>query len=142
MEWGIPELTEKGRDAIQSAPPELAARCRNVLVQVDGKRTFDDIRKVLQGLEGIEESIQKLVAGAYVDIRKDCKDLVKGLAEKMLGAKARTLIMKVDEMHAKYGDNCWQHLDELDKVARLFYGEVVAEQLKSEITKLVEQSRT
>ncbi len=51
MERGIPVLTEKGRDALKSSPPDLTARCRNVLVQVDGKRSFDDIRKTLNGLD-------------------------------------------------------------------------------------------
>jgi len=37
----------------------------------------------------------------------------------------------------KYGDYCWDHLDELYKTARVFFGEVVADNLKSEITKIL-----
>ncbi len=141
MQWGIPVLTSKGREAMEHPVPELTARCRNVLVQVDGKKTVEDIHRSLEGLEGIEESLEKLVSGEYIDIRRDCKDLVKALAERMLGIKAQTLIKKVDEMHARYGDDCWEHLDELDKTARLFYGEVVAEDIKNQILQLVSASR-
>ena len=59
----------------------------------------------------------------------------------MLGAKSATLIKKIDDLHAKYGDQCWEHLDEVDKIARMFYGEVVADQLKQEIAKILRETR-
>ena len=63
--------------------------------------------------------------------------IVKGLAQKILGVKSPTITRKIDEMHAKYGDACWDHLDELDKSARLFYGEVQAKALREEIDKVL-----
>ena len=141
MEWGIPKLTEKGRDAIKNMPPDLTARCRNILVQVDGTRSLDDIRTTLKGLDAIEESIRKLLAGKYVEISRECKDMVKALVEQMLGLKAPTLLKKIDELHARHGDACWEHLDDLDKTARLFYGEVVAENLKKEISRLIRETK-
>jgi len=141
MEWGIPKLTQKGRDAIKNMPPELTARCRNILVQVDGRQSLDDIRTILKGLDGVEESVQKLLAGKYVEISRECIDMVKALAEQMLGLKAPTLLKKIDELHARHGDACWEHLDDLDKTARLFYGEVVAENLKKEISRLIREAK-
>ena len=141
MEWGIAKLTQKGRDAVKSMPEELTARCRNILVQVDGSRSLDDIRTALKGLDGIEEAIEKLIAGAYIEVSRQCIDMVKGLAEQLLGPKAPTLIKKIEELHAKHGDACWEHLDEVDKTARLFYGEVVAEKLKTEITRLIRAAK-
>jgi hypothetical protein len=141
MEWGIPKLTQKGRDAVKNMPPELTARCRNILVQVDGTRSLDDIRTTLKGLDGIEEAIEKLSAGKYIDISQKCIDMVKALAEQILGPKAPTLLKKIDELHAKHGDACWDHLDEVNKTARLFYGEVVAEKLKTEISRLISEAK-
>ncbi len=141
MEWGIPKLTQKGRDAIKNMPPELNARCRNILVQVDGRQSLSDIRTILKGLDGIEEAIEKLVSGEYVEVSRECIDMVRALAERLLGPKAPTLLKKLDELHAKHGDACWDHVDELDKTARLFYGEVVAEQLKTEIARLVRDAK-
>jgi hypothetical protein len=96
---------------------------------------------MFRGLKGLEDSLQRLSGGNYVQIARECKDLVKGLAEQMLGAKAPTLIKKIEEIHAKYGDACWDHLDELDKTARLFYGEVVADNLKAEIAKNIRETK-
>ncbi len=141
MEWGIPKLTQKGRDAVKNMPPELTARCRNILVQVDGSRSLDDIRATLKGLDGIEEAIAKLAAGTYIEVSRECLDMVKALAEQMLGPKAPTLIKKIEELHAKHGDACWEHLDDVDKTARLFYGEVVAEKLKTEFTRLIREAK-
>ncbi len=141
MELGIPKLTQKGRDAVKNMPPELTARCRNVLVQVDGTRSLDDIRAELKGLNGIEEAIEKLVAGTYIEVSRECIDMVKALAEQLLGPKAPTLLKKIDELHAKHGDACWDHLDEVDKTARLFYGEVVADKLKTEIARLIREAK-
>ncbi len=141
MEWGIPKLTQKGRDAVKNMPPELTARCRNILVQVDGSRSLDDIRTTLKGLDGIEEAIAKLAAGTYIEVSRECLDMVKALAEQMLGPKAPTLIKKIEELHAKHGDACWEHLDDVDKTARLFYGEVVAEKLKTEIARLIRETK-
>jgi hypothetical protein len=141
MEWGIPKLTQKGRDAIKNMPPELTARCRNILVQVDGSRSLDDIRAALKGLDGIEEAIARLVAGTYIEVSRECIDMVKALAEQLLGPKAPTLLKKIDDLHAKHGDACWDHLEEVDKTARLFYGEVVADKLKTEIARLVRQAK-
>ena len=58
----------------------------------------------------------------------------------MLGPKAPTLIKKIDDMHAKYGETCWAHMEELYKTARLFYGEIVADNLKTEITKILRET--
>jgi hypothetical protein len=119
--------------------PEITARCRNILVQVDGRRTLADIRAIFKGLGDIEESVQKLITGKFIEVSHECIDVVKGLAEQMLGPKAPTLIKKVDELHAKYGEACWLHVDEIDKTARLFYGEVVAENLKKEIARIIQE---
>jgi len=141
MESGILLLTAKGREALKKAPPELSPLCRNILVQVDGKKSVAEISTMFRGLKGLEDSLQRLFGGNYVQIAKECKDLVKGLAEQMLGTKAPTLVKKIEEIHAKYGDACWDHLDELDKTARLFYGEVVADNLKSEIAKIIRETK-
>jgi hypothetical protein len=141
MEWGIPKLTQKGRDAVKNMPPELTARCRNILVQVDGNRSLDDIRAALKGLDGIEEAIAKLTAGTYIEVSRECLDMVKAMAEQMLGPKAPTLIKKIEELHAKHGDACWDHVEELDKTARLFYGAVVADKLKTEIARLLREAK-
>ncbi len=89
----------------------------------------------------MDESIHKLVAGRYVQVLLECRDLVKALAEQILGPKAPTLIKKIDELHARYGEACWEHLDEVNMTARLFYGEVVAEKLKTEISNLIQQTK-
>lgn len=141
MESGIPVLTEKGRDALQNTPPGLTPLCRNILVQVDGKKAVADIHTMFRGLKGLDEAIQKLFAGSYIQISRECKDLVKALAQQVLGAKAPTLLKKIDDLHAKYGDQCWEHLDEVDKVARMFYGEIIADQLKREITGILREAR-
>lgn len=138
---GIPVLTQKGQEALKNMPPDLSAFCRNVLVQVNGKRSLDDIRNIFKGLETLEESIQKLVTGGYIDVSQDCKDIVKALILQTLGPKAPTLLKKLDELHAKYGDQCWDHIEELDKVARLFYGEVTAQSLKADIGKIIQDTR-
>jgi hypothetical protein len=140
MEQGIPALTQKGRDAIKSMPPDLTARCRNVLVQVDGKRSVEEIFNALKGLDGLEDTFQKLLAHHYVQMPPNCKILVTALAQQMLGSKAPALIKKIEEIQAKYGEHCWDHMDELDKTARLFYGEVVADKLEAEIKKIVRES--
>ena len=141
MSSGIPVLTPKGKEALKSLPADLTAVCRNVLVQVDGKRSLDEIRNIFKGLEKLDESVQKLIAGGYIETSRECKDIVKGLIQQMLGPKAPTLLKKLEEMHAKYGDQCWEHLDELDKVARLFYGEVVAQNLKADIGKIIQETK-
>jgi hypothetical protein len=138
---GIIVLTQKGRDALKSMSPELNAVCRNILVQIDGKKSTDDILVMFRGLKGLDESIQKLLAGGYINISRECRDLVKSLAQQMLGLKAPTFLKKIDEMHAKYGDACWTHLEELDKTARLFYGEVIANNLKTGIEKIIRETK-
>ncbi len=141
MEHGIPVLTQKGRDAIKSRPSDLTARCRNILVQVDGKRSVEKILNSLQGLDGLADAFQKLLAGQYVQIPPDCTSFVTTLVQQTLGSKAPTLLKKIEEMHIKYGQHCWEHMDELDKTARLFYGEVVAEKLQTEIAKIVRETK-
>lgn len=142
MAPGIPTLTDKGKEAVKNLQINLTARCRSILVQVDGKRSLDEIRTSLRGLDGLEEAITKLINENYIKITRDCKDIVKDIAQKMLGAKAPTILRKIDEMHAKYGEACWDHLDELDKAARLFYGEVVAQNLKNEISRVIRETRS
>ncbi len=140
MQHGLPVLTQKGRDAIKSMPPDLTVRCRNILIQVNGKRSTEEILNTLHGLDGLEEGFQKLLAGQYLQIFQDCKSLVTMHVQQMLGPKALTLIKKIEEMHFKYGEHCWDHMDELDKTARLFYGEVVADKLEAEIKKIVHET--
>lgn len=140
-ESGIAVLTQKGREAITSAPQDMSSLCRNILVQVDGNKSLENLQKMFRGLKGFEDSMQKLFAGGYIEVARDCKDLVKALVQQILGPKAPTIIKKIDEMHAKYGDACWEHMDELDKLARMFYGEVVADDLKMRIASLVQESR-
>lgn len=138
---GIPILTNKGKQVIQSNQAVVSARCRNILVQVDGKRSFDDIRNVLRGLDGLDEGIATLVKEQFVTVSQNCNDIVKSLVQELLGPKAPTLLKKIDDLHAKYGEACWEHLDDLDKAARLFYGEVVAENLKSEIARIIRENK-
>ena len=140
MAAGVPVLTNKGRDAVAGKVTCTTARCRSILVQVDGKRSLDDIRTLLRGLDGMEASIATLIKDEFVSVAHDCKDIVKGIAQKILGVKSPTITRKIDEMHAKYGDACnacWDHLDELDNSARLFYGEVQAKALREEIDKVL-----
>jgi hypothetical protein len=141
MAAGIPVLSDKGRDALKNMSVNITARCRSVLVQVDGKRSLDDIRSQLKGLEGLEEAITKLVTEKYIDLERDCKSTVKEIAEKILGTKSPSIIRKIDEMHAKYGEACWDHLEDLEKAARLFYGEGLATKLRSEIEKILDDVR-
>jgi hypothetical protein len=138
---GIPVLTNKGRDAVAGKVSCTTARCRSILVQVDGKRSLDDIRSMLRGLDGLENSITTLIQDDFISISRDCKDVVKGIAEKILGAKSPTITRKIDEMHAKYGEACWDHLDELDKAARLFYGEILATNLRHEIESMLAERK-
>ncbi len=141
MSSGIPVLTEKGREAIKNMQADMTARCRSVLVQVDGKRSLDEIRAMLRGLDGLEEAITKLMNEGYLTASRSCKDLVKDIALKQLGtAKAATILRKIDELHAKYGEGCWDHLDELDKAARLFYGETIAQNLRNDIVRVVREA--
>jgi hypothetical protein len=142
MEVGILALSPKGQDALKNTPPELNLLCRNILVQVDGKKSIDDLRAMFRGLKGLDESIQKLIAGGFVRISRSCRDLVIALAQHRLGPKAPTLIKKIDEMHAKYGDTCWAHLEELYKTARMFYGGEEADFLRGEITKIIQEAKT
>ena len=141
METGTPLLTDKGREALRNPQATITARCRSVLVQIDGIKKLDDIRGNLRGLEGLEEAIRKLVDEEYISVTQDCRDIIKDISVKILGAKSPTIIRKIDEMHTKYGDACWDHLDELNKAARLFYGEVLAENLKSEFARIVQHYR-
>ncbi len=141
MKQGIPVLTQKGREALRNMPRELSPVCRNILVQTDGKKSIEDIQTLFRGLKGLDEGLERLLAGGYLEISHQCIDLVKALARQMLGPKAPTLLKKIDELHAQYGDACWDHIDELNKTARMFYGEVLAEQLKTGISRLVQESK-
>jgi hypothetical protein len=141
MSTGTPLLTDKGREAIKNPQTSITARCRSVMVQIDGIKRLDDIRGTLRGLEGLEEAIQKLVDEGFISVTQDCRDIIKDISLKILGTKSPTMIRKIDELHAKYGDGCWDHLDELNKAARLFYGEVLAENLKSEFTRVLQNFR-
>jgi hypothetical protein len=142
MASGTPILTDKGREATKNPQANLTARCRSVLVQVDGIKKLDDIRGNLRGLEGLEDAITRLMSEEYIRLSQDCRDIIKEAAIKILGAKSPTINRKVDELHAKYGDACWSHLDELDKAARLFYGSVLADELKKEFTRIIQANST
>ena len=139
MASGTPILTEKGREAVKNPQTSLTARCRSVLVQIDGRRSIDEVRNSLRGLDGLEEAIKKLVDEGYVNLAQDCRDIIKDAAVRILGAKSPTINRKIDELHAKYGDGCWGHLDELDKAARLFYGADVSENLKKEFVRILKE---
>ena len=141
MQQGIPVLTQKGQEALRNAPTDLSSACRNVLVQADGKKTVDELQKMFRGLKGLDEAMERLFSGGYLEISQQCIVLVKSLVQQMLGPKDLTLLKKLDEMHTKYGDACWDHMDELDKTARMFYGEVLAKNLKTEISRLVQGSK-
>jgi hypothetical protein len=139
MASGTPLLTDKGREAVKNPQTTLTARCRVVLVQIDGMKTLDEIRYNLRGLEGLEEAIKKLSDEGYIKLSQDCQDIIKDAAVRILGAKSPTINRKIDELHAKYGDACWTHLDELDKAARLFYGSALADDLKQEFTRILKE---
>lgn len=98
------------------------------------------ILPVLPGLDGIEEAIEKLVGHNNIRVTTSCRDAIKSIAEQMLGAKAPTIVKKIDELYYKHGENCWQHVDETDKTARLFYGKVPADRLKDEIDRILKES--
>jgi len=136
---GVPVLTNKGRDALKTMPLDLSARHRSILVLVDGKRSLDDISTALRKLEGLEEGIARLISDGYVQVEQSCKDVIKQIAERSLGVKSPAITRKLDELHAKYGDACWQHLDELDKAARLFLGADLADKLKADIQKVLNE---
>jgi hypothetical protein len=137
MASGTPILTDKGREAVMNPQTSLTARCRSVLVQIDGRRSLDEVRNSLRGLEGLEEAIKKLTDEGYLNLAQDCRDIIKDAAVRILGAKSPTINRKIDELHTKYGDGCWTHLDELDKAARLFYGSVLADNLKQEFVRIL-----
>lgn len=141
MASDIPVMTAKGRDALKNLPVDLTARCRSILVLIDGKRSLDDIRTSLKGLDQLEESISRLVTKGYVQVDRSCKAQIKEIAERILGAKSPSITRKLDEMQAKYGDACWQHLDELDKTARLFLGADLADKLKAEIQVVLSEQK-
>jgi len=124
---------------MRNAPIEMTTRCRSVLVQIDGVKKLDEIRANLRGLEGLEESITKLVNEGYVKLSQDCRDIIKDTAVTILGAKSPTINRKIDELHAKYGDGCWTHLGELDKAARLFYGADLADRLMNEFARILKE---
>ncbi len=140
MGSGIIILTGKGQEALKNFPPSLSPLCRNILVQIDGKKSLEDIQLMFRGLKGLEEALQRLFDGKFIQTSHDCKDLIVSLAQRLLGSKALTVIKKIEDMHAKYGETCWDHLEELYKTARLFYGEVVADNLKSEITNILRET--
>lgn len=139
MASGTPILTEKGREALKNPQSSLTTRCRSVLVQIDGKRSLDEVRNSLRGLDGLEDAIKKLTDDGYVNLAQDCRDIIKDAAVRILGAKSPTINRKIDELHTKYGDGCWTHLDELDKAARLFYGSVLADNLKQEFSSILKK---
>jgi hypothetical protein len=141
MATGTPILTDKGRDAAKNPQATVTARCRSVLVQIDGTKSLDAIRNNLRGLEGLEEAIKKLTDEGFLKLAQDCRDIIKDAAVRILGAKSPTINRKIDELHTKYGDSCWNHLDELDKAARLFYGSVLADELKKEFSKIIQTNR-
>lgn len=141
MPAGIPLLTAKGKEALKNPPKDLSAFCRNVLVQVDGKRTVDEIGAILKGMERFDESCGKLIENGYIEISKNCLDIVNSLVRQVLGPRAPTLLKKIEELHAKYGDQCWDHLTELDKTARMFYGEEIAEDLRTNISRIIQGTR-
>jgi len=141
MESGIVVLTQKGREALTETQQSLSPLCRNILIQVDGKKSVEDVMRMFRGLKGLEEALQKLFIGNYISTSRECKDLVKAMTQQLLGPKAPTMLKKIDELHAKYGETCWNHLDELEKTARMFYGEVVADDLKREIANILRETQ-
>lgn len=141
MHAGIPLLTTKGKEALKNPPKDLSAFCRNVLVQVDGKRTVEEIHAILKGMERFDESCKKLIENGYIEVSHNCLAIINSLVRQMLGPKAPTLLKKIEDLHAKHGDQCWDHLAELDKTARMFYGEEIAENLRVNISKIVQETR-
>jgi hypothetical protein len=139
MASGTPLLTDKGREAVKNPQAALTARCRSVLVHIDGVKKIDEVRGILRGLDGLEEAIAKLTNEGYVMLAQDCREIIKDAALKILGAKSPTINRKIDELHAKYGDGCWTRLGELDKAARLFYGADLAENLKKEFIRILKE---
>ncbi len=140
MESGIPVLTAKGRNALNSSS-DITPLCRNILVQIDGKKSLSDIKTMFRGLKGLDAAMEKIFEGGFAAVAQDCKDLIAAAARQILGEKSQTLIKKIDELHARYGDQCWEHLNDIDKVARLFYGEIVADRLKLEIGKILRETK-
>ena len=49
---------------LKNTPAGPDALCRNILVQVDGKKSLEDITTMFRGLKGLDEAIQKLFAGS------------------------------------------------------------------------------
>ncbi len=137
---GIPVLTEKGRDAVTGTTAGIPPLSRNILIQIDGRKSIADIKTMFRGLKNLDEAMQRLFDGGFVEVTPGCRDQITALAQRMLGVKAQTLIKKIDELHGRYGDRCWDHLDEVNRLARLFYGEVVAARLQREIERILRET--
>lgn len=58
--------TEKGQIEIETRVNRLVPRLRSALIMVDGKRTDDDLRKLISG-DG-EEALQTLLEMAYTEV--------------------------------------------------------------------------
>ena len=66
--------------------------------------------------------------------------LVKSMVQRMLGPKSDRLIMKIDELHSQYGERCCDRIEELDEIAQIFYGKLVAKNLLTEIDRIVRET--
>ena len=131
----VPRLTEKG-DRARKRPPEasMPVRARNIMVLVDGRKSVEDIREALRGLEGVEEAFRWLLEEGYVTLaggtgQSVAESLIQALLGR-LGEQAAPLCRKVREILKREGTLGPEHLEELDHLARTMYGFKVATELK------------
>ena len=76
----------------------------------------------------------------YDQLPSERVELVKSMVQRMLGPKSDRLIMKIDELHAQYGERCCDRIEELDEIAQIFYGKLVAKNLITEIDRIVRET--
>ncbi len=76
----------------------------------------------------------------YDQFPRERVEMVKSMVQHMLGPKSDRLIMKIDELHAQYGERCCDRIEELDEVAQIFYGKLVAKNLIAEIDRIVRET--
>ncbi len=76
----------------------------------------------------------------YDKIPRERIELVKSMVQQTLGPKSDRLIRKIDELHAQYGEQCCDRIEELDEIAQIFYGKLVAKNLIAEIDRIVRET--
>jgi hypothetical protein len=116
---------ERGETGFSATLPEMERTLQTEATM----NLFAD--RVYEGLSTAD--VQKRVSRERIE-------LVKFMVHKMLGPKSSRFIMKIDELHDRYGERCCDRIEELDEVAQIFYGKLVAKNLREEIARIVQGS--